>query len=478
MASQGASQSAGWTHPWAALARRSSPGAVSTSGRGGGGGEDEDRTVNHDIGADGRGPRGTRRRWGSRGPLGRRVNASPTADDAQPEHGSRETASLTTARPAAIGAHHHSIASITSAAHERWRTHRARGRLADTADAGFHAVTPVDPETSAARATAKRLAAGAMSTMAVRTLLAPFERMKLEYMLNRSTTPLIPAVKLIFAKEGARGFWKGNFVNLLRTTPYKAINFAAFDAYKGIAVMACGGDPKDVDKILLAVAGAAAGVTSVSSCFPMDVVRTRLLVTGGMKKYGGVAACIRTLYTREGIGAFYRGFLPAIIAMTPNGAVYYTVYDRLKARRIKQIEAERGVEETKGKKGSGKQTKGGGGQTNTNTNTNKDSSGTPRVEQHYMMLFGAIAGATAEFSTYPFEVVRRRMQLQGGTSSMSQVFGAEALRRMTMTLNVIVKKKGLAGLYVGAAPSVMQVLPSAALGYYSYEMFKLLVGVD
>jgi solute carrier family 25 phosphate transporter 23/24/25/41 len=161
--------------------------------------------------------------------------------------------------------------------------------------------------------------------------------------------------------------------------------------------------------------------------------------------------------------------------MTPNGAVYYTVYDRLKARRIKQIEAEREVEETKGKKGSGKQTKGG---KQTNTNTNKDASGTPRVEQHYMMLFGAIAGATAEFSTYPFEVVRRRMQLQGGTSSMSQVFGSEALRRMTMTLNVIVKKKGLAGLYVGAAPSVMQVLPSAALGYYSYEMFKLLVGVD
>jgi solute carrier family 25 phosphate transporter 23/24/25/41 len=402
------------------------------------------------------------------------VNASPTADDAQPEPGSRETASLTTARPAAIGAHHHSIASITSAAHERWRTHRNARRLADTADAGFHAVT-TDPETSPAKATAKRLAAGAMSTMAVRTLLAPFERMKLEYMLNRSTTPLIPAVKLIFAKEGARGFWKGNFVNLLRTTPYKAINFAAFDAYKGVAVMACGGDPKDVDKILLAVAGAAAGVTSVSSCFPMDVVRTRLLVTGGMKKYGGVAACIRTLYTREGIGAFYRGFLPAIIAMTPNGAVYYTVYDRLKARRIKQIEAEREVEETKGKKGSGKQTKGG---KQTNTNTNKDASGTPRVEQHYMMLFGAIAGATAEFSTYPFEVVRRRMQLQGGTSSMSQVFGSEALRRMTMTLNVIVKKKGLAGLYVGAAPSVMQVLPSAALGYYSYEMFKLLVGVD
>ena len=324
------------------------------------------------------------------------------------------------------------------------------------------------------RKTALRLVAGVLSTVVVRTLLAPMERVKLEYQLNRSMLPVGAAFRKVLAAEGARGFWRGNAINLLRVCPYKAINFAAFDAYRGVAVALSPGGPHDVDKALLAFAGAAAGVTSVCSCFPMDVVRTRLLVTGGMKKYGGVAACIRTLYTREGIGAFYRGFLPAIIAMTPNGAVYYTVYDRLKARRIKQIEAEREVEETKGKKGSGKQTKGPGGQ----TNTNKDASGTPRVEQHYMMLFGAIAGATAEFSTYPFEVVRRRMQLQGGTSSMSQVFGSEALRRMTMTLNVIVKKKGLAGLYVGAAPSVMQVLPSAALGYYSYEMFKLLVGVD
>jgi len=27
----------------------------------------------------------------------------------------------------------------------------------------------------------------------------------------------------------------------------------------------------------------------------------------------------------QGLGAFYRGFLPAIISMAPNGAVYYTV---------------------------------------------------------------------------------------------------------------------------------------------------------
>jgi len=460
MASQGAAQ-AGWTPRWGALAGRSSSGVSTSYARG----AEEDRTTVDETREDGSRAAGggPGRRWGSRGPLGRRRSSAVAVavddDDAEPR--SRE-ARLAKARPARIGAE---IASISRAAHERWRVRRSR--LADTADAGFHAVT-TDPEATPARTTAKRLAAGAMSTMAVRTLLAPFERMKLEYMLNRSTTPLLPAVRDIFAREGLRGFWKGNFVNLLRTTPYKAINFAAFDAYKGVAVMMCGGDPKDVDKLLLAAAGAAAGITSVSSCFPMDVVRTRLLVTGGMEKYGGVASCIRTLYTREGLGAFYRGFLPAIIAMTPNGAVYYTVYDRLKARRIKQMEAER--ERGNVAKDVGKN--------NRVERTVAKDVGKPRVEQHYMMLFGAVAGAAAEFSTYPFEVIRRRMQLQGGTSSVSQVFGSDAFKRMTMTLNVILKRKGIAGLYVGSVPSVMQVLPSAALGYYSYEMFKILVGVD
>ena len=128
------------------------------------------------------------------------------------------------------------------------------------------------------RKTALRLVAGVLSTVVVRTLLAPMERVKLEYQLNRSMLPVGAAFRKVLAAEGARGFWRGNAINLLRVCPYKAINFAAFDAYRGVAVALSPGGPHDVDKALLAFAGAAAGVTSVCSCFPMDVVRTRLLV--------------------------------------------------------------------------------------------------------------------------------------------------------------------------------------------------------
>jgi len=86
---------------------------------------------------------------------------------------------------------------------------------------------------------------------------------------------------MIWQAEGLLGFWRGNFINLLRVCPYKAINFCAFDTYRAVAVRLSPGGPHEVNSMLLAAAGAAAGITSVSLCFPMDVVRTRMLVTGG-----------------------------------------------------------------------------------------------------------------------------------------------------------------------------------------------------
>ena len=74
--------------------------------------------------------------------------------------------------------------------------------------------------------------------------------------------------------------------------------------------------------------------------------------------------------------------------MTPNGAVYYTVYDRLKARRIKQIEARRERDRALGKPAVERGDRG-------------NHAGKPRVEQHYMMLFGAVAGAAARVQHVP-----------------------------------------------------------------------------
>lgn len=71
-----------------------------------------------------------------------------------------------------------------------------------------------------------------------------------------------------------RGFWKGNLLNILRTAPFKAINFCAYDTYR-----------KQLHKLHLMdgtanlerfIAGAAAGITASVLCLPLDTVCNKL----------------------------------------------------------------------------------------------------------------------------------------------------------------------------------------------------------
>ncbi len=71
---------------------------------------------------------------------------------------------------------------------------------------------------------AKHLAAGALSSVVGRTALAPLERLKLDMVLHRKTGMRRLAVE-IFECEGILGFWKGNVINCLRTSPHKASCF-------------------------------------------------------------------------------------------------------------------------------------------------------------------------------------------------------------------------------------------------------------
>ena len=74
-----------------------------------------------------------------------------------------------------------------------------------------------------------------------------------------------------------------------------------------------------------------AGVTATVTCFPLDVMRTRVMGPGG-HVYGGVISTFSNLLQKEGVSSMYVGLLPAVISMAPAGAVFYGVYDLLKVR--------------------------------------------------------------------------------------------------------------------------------------------------
>lgn len=138
----------------------------------------------------------------------------------------------------------------------------------------------------------------------------------------------------------------------------------------------------------------------------------------------------------EGITSLYKGLLPAIVSMGPAGAVFYGVYDILKSNYLKSPESQREAK-ARSEREKKKVVKGG-----------QDAVATLEIGPVRTLLFGAIAGACAETVTYPFEVVRRQMQMQEAATKLSIVG----------TIGAIVQKGGVGALYAGVLPSTIQVL--------------------
>ncbi|OUZ99341.1 Mitochondrial carrier protein [Macleaya cordata] len=295
--------------------------------------------------------------------------------------------------------------------------------------------------------TTKHLWAGAVAAMVSRTFVAPLERLKLEYIVRGEQKNLIELIKTIAATQGVKGFWKGNFVNILRTAPFKAINFYAYDTYrKKLLEMTGNEETTNFERFL---AGAASGITATILCLPMDTIRTKMVAPGG-EALGGVIGAFRHMIQTEGFFSLYKGLLPSIISMAPSGAVFYGVYDILKSAYLHSPEGRKRIE-----------------------NMNQQGQELNALDQLELgpirtLLYGAIAGCCAEAATYPFEVVRRQLQMQVQATKLSAL----------ATCVKIVEQGGVPALYAGLIPSLLQVLPSAAISYFVYEFMKIVLKVE
>lgn len=293
----------------------------------------------------------------------------------------------------------------------------------------------------------KHLWAGAVAAMVTRTVVAPLERLKLEYIVRGEQKNILELVRTIAQTQGLRGFWKGNLINILRTAPFKAINFCAYDTYrKQLSKIHLFEGTENVERF---IAGAAAGITATVLCLPLDTIRTRIVAHGG-EKLGGVAGAFHYMIKTEGFFSLYKGLLPSIISIAPSSAVFYGVYDILKSAYLRSPEGRKRIQNMKLQ--------------------GQDSAALSQLELGPLrtLLYGAISGACAEVATYPFEVVRRQLQMQARGAKLSTL----------ATFVKIVEEGGIPALYAGLLPGLLQVLPSAAISYFVYEFMKIVLKAE
>lgn len=153
------------------------------------------------------------------------------------------------------------------------------------------------------------------------------------------------------------------------------------------------------------------------------------MVAPGGEAMGGVVGAFRHMIQTEGFFSLYKGLGPSIVSMAPSGAVFYGVYDILKTAYLHSPE---GRERLRHMKQEGEELNA----------LEQLELGTVRT-----LLYGAIAGVCSEAATYPFEVVRRQLQMQVRATRLSAL----------STCVKIVEQGGIPALYAGLAPSLLQV---------------------
>ncbi|KAF2607604.1 hypothetical protein F2Q68_00045390 [Brassica cretica] len=290
--------------------------------------------------------------------------------------------------------------------------------------------------------TRKHLWAGAVAAMVSKTFLAPLERLKLEYTVRGEQRNLLVVAKTIATTQGFRGFWKGNLLNVLRTAPFKAVNFCAYDMYRKQLLRLAGND--EATNFERFVAGAAAGITATVLCLPLDTIRTKLVARGG-EALGGIAGAFKYMIQTEGLLSLYKGLVPSIASMALSGAVFYGVYDILKSSYLHTPEGRKRLKDMKQQ----------GQELNA---LDKLELGPIRT-----LLYGAVAGACTEVATYPFEVVRRQLQMQ-------IVRGEQ--RNLLVVAKTIATTQGFRGFWKGNLLNVLRTAPFKAVNFCAYDMYR------
>lgn len=93
------------------------------------------------------------------------------------------------------------------------------------------------------------------------------------------------------------------------------------------------------------------------------------------------------------------------------------------------------------------------------------------------MLSGSAAGFIAKTIVYPFDLARKRLQIQGfqhGRKGFGKFFQCKGLLDC---LRVTVKEEGVQGLFKGLVPSQIKAATTSALHFTVYEQVLLLLRI-
>lgn len=275
--------------------------------------------------------------------------------------------------------------------------------------------------------------AGGVSGAVAKTATAPIERVKLLIQTQDANpkiisgevkryTGIVDCFTRVAAEQGIGAFWRGNLTNIIRYFPTQAFNFAFKDTIKAMFPRA----DKNTEFLkffaINMASGGLAGAGSLMIVYPLDYARTRLAsdVGGGKQQFSGLMDCLTKTVKSSGIGGLYNGVGVSIVGIIPYRGVYFGLFDTLSGYNPYQ-KSENNLFRAASKFGCAQ--------------------------------FSAIM---AGYASYPFDTVRRRLQMQSEKPKAEWVYSG------TMDcFTKIMKDEGTTALFKGAGANALRTVGAA-----------------
>jgi solute carrier family 25 phosphate transporter 23/24/25/41 len=266
---------------------------------------------------------------------------------------------------------------------------------------------------------------GAIANAFSRTCVSPMERIRLQMSVDGGKYKnSLDCFRQIYAQEGIKGFWRGNWLNVIRIAPQGAIAFASKDFFSNAIGPQYG-------SFGLACASMLSGATCMQAVYPLDMIRGRITVTPNA--YSHWTTGLKEIYKNEGgLYGWFKGSMHANAWAIVYYGVQFYVYDSLK-----NLYATVGLKEGEKNRKAGPMTG---------------------------LAFGAISGSACVSAAYPLELVRRKLQVQGlgGRPIIYKGF-ADCVQQ------VYAKEGGVRGFFKGLPANMLKTPPSVAIVFATYE---------
>ncbi|CAA7395220.1 unnamed protein product [Spirodela intermedia] len=292
-------------------------------------------------------------------------------------------------------------------------------------------------------------AAGAVAGFATVAALHPLDVVRTRFQVNDGRLSNLPsyrntghALYTIARAEGLRGLYSGFSPAVVGSTVSWALYFFFYNKIKQ-RYSKGSSDQLSPGHHLLSAAEASTLVCLFTN--PVWLVKTRLQLQTPVhqsRPYSGFYDALRTIQKEEGFRGLYKGIGPALLLVS-HGAIHFTVYEELRKISI-------------------------------HFKSHKE-----RMSQHGDELLNsfdyAVLGASSKVAaimiTYPYQVIRSRLQQRPRLDGSPKYSGSWHVLKETFRF------EGVRGFYKGITSTLLKNAPAASITFVVYEKTRSLLGL-